>query len=249
MQVRGISFIMPVYLGEYKGSREKADVKFIRAVKSFLAQNYQNKELIIVSDGDELANQLYERYFKDEKEVKLIRCEKCKELWPGILREVGRSYASNEWIGYLDSDDMLSGGHIEMLSRAVDGLKNNETVILSTQAYHPISLNANLKFREYCGQGKKCSDQNWKKFYDAQITFPTGLGSNMKVIGRSWAKSGDIAGTWAILHKIDVKPRWKSRNQVGEDSEFIRSLRKEEKVIELPIGGYLIMHMAGYIDF
>ena len=247
MKEPGISFIMPVYLGDYKFSRKKADVKYIRAIKSFLAQKYQNKELIIVSDGDDLANSIYDNYFKNEKEIKLIRCEKCKELWPGILREVGRSYASNEWIAYLDSDDMFATGHIESLAESINNLKNNETVILCSQSYHPISLTENLKFREYCGLGENCSNEDWKKFYDAQVDYPTGLGGKMKVIGRLFGE--DIAGTWAILHKIDVKPRWKSRNQVGEDSEFIRALIKEEKVARVQVGGYIIMHMPGYLDF
>ena len=52
-----------------------------------------------------------------------------------------------------------------------------------------------------------------------------------------------------VLSKIDVKPRWKSRNQVGEDSEFIRALIKEEKVARVQVGGYIIMHMPGYLDF
>jgi glycosyltransferase involved in cell wall biosynthesis len=241
---------MPSYLEKYNGSRKNSEVKFVRSVKSFLNQQYQNKELIIVSDGCEKTNNLYDTYFKNEKEVTLIRCEKRKEVWPGTLREVGRSYASNEWICYLDTDDMFSGGHLESLSRTIDGLKNNETVVLCTQAFHPITLQASQEFKEYCGLGKDCSDQKWKKFYDEQVNYPTGLNGIMKIIGRSWQNNTKgIAGTWSILHKIDVKPRWKNRNQVGEDAEFIRALRKEEKVFQAPVGGYVIMHMSGYIDF
>jgi len=246
MENIGISVIMPVYLGNYQGSRVSGDIKYIRAIKSFLAQKYPKKELIIVSDGDELANSLYDKYFKDNKEIKLIRCEKCTELWPGILREVGRSYASYEWISYLDSDDMFSYGHLTMIANSILGRKNNESVVFTTQAYHPIKLEADIRFREYCGQGENCSDEDWKIFYDKQLDYPTGFGEKMKVIGRHF---GELAGTWCICHKIDVKPRWKSRNQVGEDAEFIRALKQSEKYIELQVGGYIIMHMAGYIDF
>ena len=87
---------------------------------------------------------------------------------------------------------------------------------------------------------------DWQKFYDEQLEYTDGLGGKMKIIGRRF---GELAGTWCICHKIDVKPRWKSRNTVGEDAEFIRALRKEEKTTEAEVGGYIIMHMSGYIDF
>ena len=242
----GISIIMPAYLGEYQGSRTRADVKFIRAVIFFLKQEYSNKELIIVSDGDKKVNELYDELWKNEKEVKLIKCEKVEARWPGILREVGRSYASNEWIGYLDTDDIFSGGHLKMIGNAINERKNNESVIFCRISFHPIPKIANPKFKKYCGFTEDTSDEEWLEFYNKQHTMRNGLGEDMKVIGRDFH---DLAGTWCIVHKIDVAPRWQNKEQVGEDYDFIKRLREKERCVEVRTGGYVIMHMAGHIDF
>ena len=44
-----ISVIMPVYLGDYEGCASNREVKFVRAINSFLKNNF-DAELIIVSD-------------------------------------------------------------------------------------------------------------------------------------------------------------------------------------------------------
>ena len=56
-----ITWIMQSYLGEYEGSRENADKKFIRAVKSFLAINEKDPrtQLVIASDGCEITHKLW----------------------------------------------------------------------------------------------------------------------------------------------------------------------------------------------
>ena len=53
------SHIMQAYLGEYPGSRSDSDKKFLRAVYSFIEQDDKNSELIIVSDGCKIVDELY----------------------------------------------------------------------------------------------------------------------------------------------------------------------------------------------
>ena len=43
-----VSVVMASFLGEYSGAAKNRDKKFLRAVKSFKNQTYDNKELIIV---------------------------------------------------------------------------------------------------------------------------------------------------------------------------------------------------------
>ena len=45
-----ISVVMASFLGEYEGCASDRENKFIRAVRSFLGNKYENKELVIVGD-------------------------------------------------------------------------------------------------------------------------------------------------------------------------------------------------------
>jgi glycosyltransferase involved in cell wall biosynthesis len=65
MSDKKVSVIMASYLGDYPGRATNPEQKFIRAVKSFLTQTYENKELIIVADGCDTTERLYQYNFSD----------------------------------------------------------------------------------------------------------------------------------------------------------------------------------------
>ena len=112
-----ISVIMASYLLPYPGSASNRDKKFIRAVNSFKKQTYQNKELVIVSDGCELTIDLYNRFFSNDTNIKLIQIPK-QQLYSGEMRNVALSLVDGDIISYLDSDDILGPNHLQII---VDG--------------------------------------------------------------------------------------------------------------------------------
>lgn len=112
-----ISVIMASYLQPYNGSATNRDKKFIRAVNSFKKQTYQNKELVIVSDGCELTIDLYNRFFSNDANIKLIQIPK-QQLYSGEMRNVALSLVDGDIISYLDSDDILGPNHLQII---VDG--------------------------------------------------------------------------------------------------------------------------------
>lgn len=112
--MKKVSVIMASYLGEYPGRATNPEQKFIRAVKSFLTQTYKNKELIIVSDGCDVTERLYEFNFKQFDNIKFIKIPK-QEIYSGECRNKGIEIAIGDIITYLDNDDVLGKKHLEVI--------------------------------------------------------------------------------------------------------------------------------------
>lgn len=105
------STILPSYLGPYEGAAKNREEKFCRAVDSFRVQTHWAKELIIVSDGCEKTATLYERHYKGDHQIKLVRIEK-QPLFSGNVRQAGIEAATGDLICYLDSDDYFHAHHL-----------------------------------------------------------------------------------------------------------------------------------------
>lgn len=117
-----ISVIMPVYLGDYDGCADDREEKFKASVISFVHQTYKNKELIIVSDGCDIAERVYNTYLKYENVI--FKKVSKKPLFSGLIRDVGVGMSTGDVICYLDSDDMLGSNHLQTI---VSGFTNKET--------------------------------------------------------------------------------------------------------------------------
>jgi len=109
-----VSVIMASYLLPYPGSRSNPDKKFIRAVNSFKKQIYQNKELVIVSDGCPLTVDLYNKYFSNDSNIKLLQIPK-QQLYSGEMRNAALNLVDGDIISYLDTDDVLGPKHLQTI--------------------------------------------------------------------------------------------------------------------------------------
>ena len=119
-----ISVIMPVYLGGYEvdGIKSASDpeYKFRRAVLSFQMQSFKDTELIIVSDGSELAEKIYNEYFITDPQIKFISISK-QSLFSGVVRQTGIEKSKGEIICYLDHDDVIGTDHLKMINEGFTG--------------------------------------------------------------------------------------------------------------------------------
>ena len=109
-----VSVIMASYLLPYPGAASNRDQKFVRAVNSFKKQTYQNKELVIVSDGCPVTVELYNRFFSNESNIKLLQIPK-QPLYSGEMRNVALDLVDGDIISYLDSDDVLGPKHLQII--------------------------------------------------------------------------------------------------------------------------------------
>lgn len=106
---------MASFLGDYEGCASNRSEKFIRAINTFLANDYPNKELIIIGDNCPTTESILRELFVEEINSELIVFEqipKKQKLFSGKIRTQGINLAKGEIIMYLDTDDMFGNTHI-----------------------------------------------------------------------------------------------------------------------------------------
>lgn len=112
-----ISVIMGVYLGDYPGAATDREGKFCRAVDSFLGQDYQKKELVIIGDACPIAEKNYREQYSQYKNIVFFNLEKKQPLYSGELRNKGLELATGDLICYLDSDDFIGTKHLTSIAK------------------------------------------------------------------------------------------------------------------------------------
>jgi glycosyltransferase involved in cell wall biosynthesis len=114
-----ISVIMASHLSDRMPGATNKPKKFIRAVKSFINQTHQDKELIIVSDGCDITTKLYEENFKELDNIKFLYIPK-QEPYSSTMRNVGLKISSGDIVCYLDADDVIGKKHLEIINEQFD---------------------------------------------------------------------------------------------------------------------------------
>jgi len=114
-----INLIMPCTLQPYKGAASNRKEKLERAIKSFLEQDYENKNLIIIADGCQDTINFVKSKYSHEKRIKSFFISK-QPLFSGNVRQFGLNMSGNaDLIAFLDSDDLLKEkNHISNIARA-----------------------------------------------------------------------------------------------------------------------------------
>ena len=100
-----------------KSARDR-EKKLHRAIKSFIDNEYQQKELIIVSDGCDRTTEIAKSYIYSYPVENIINLQIPKQkLFSGKVRQAGIETANGRIIAYLDSDDFFGKDHIENLAK------------------------------------------------------------------------------------------------------------------------------------
>jgi len=110
-----ISVICPTYNSE----------NFVEnTLTSVINQSFLPDEIILIDDGStDNTIQVLESFKKEYKRNIRIQILKSNHNGPGKARNIGIKNANNEWIAFLDSDDIW---HANKLERIHDIFKENE---------------------------------------------------------------------------------------------------------------------------
>lgn len=87
-----------------------------RAIKSVIAQQFPDWELILVDDGiTDSTVQILDKFAESDPRIKVIHQENQNRA---IARNAGMDYAAGEWLCWLDSDDEYSTHYLRELHQA-----------------------------------------------------------------------------------------------------------------------------------
>lgn len=117
-----INVIMPVYLGDYPNAATNRKFKLVRAIQSFLKQDYGDKKLIIVADGCLETMNFVKNNLKNEN-IELHFISK-QPMFSGNVRDFGLKLSTSDLITYLDGDDFYKNDN--HLSVIVNAFKSND---------------------------------------------------------------------------------------------------------------------------
>ena len=225
-----ISIVMQVNLGNYNGSRFDPIGKFHRAITSFKNQIYKNCELIIVSDGCLKTQQLYNRMYRSDDNIKFIFYDrkdsdlrmystkpgdpKEYKYYRGFARRLGVSAASGSVITYMDSDDVIAPEFTMTLMLIYNQEPELDWWINTTWYDNQLA--------------------DWK---ESDVLYPSSDSEVVQLpyIDDSWRQTKlkpnmIVMSPWLIAHRPNLEVQWRDTyGTLSEDSDFNKRLRERYK--------------------
>lgn len=139
------SVIIASYLSDYPGAATDRVRKFEIAITSALNQ-YPTPEIIVVSDGCEITNQIIENHpvFSKKPNIKLVKIPK-QELHSGKIRQAGMDIATGEYQIFLDTDDFYGPLHLSIVDYLLTQHGNPDFGYFDTIKFTPINVQKKLE--------------------------------------------------------------------------------------------------------
>lgn len=106
------------------------------AIRSVLAQTHCSFELIIVDDGstDGTEYDLREAYATEIAQRRIVLLRFSRNLGMCAARNAGLLMASNSWIAYVDSDNLIAPHFLESFARAI--VEHDEAMTFYSRFFH-----------------------------------------------------------------------------------------------------------------
>ena len=204
------------------------------AIKSFENQIYKNCELIIVADGCNKTQQIYNREFKSNPNIRFVYLDRDRQeepatyetieyseqhfnVWRGEARAFGVTAASGSVITYMDSDDYLTPQFTQNLLLMYNASKDKQWWL------------------------NKSWYENQASSFNAEDGYKTDMASQPTIkfdyLPSLWKeaiieKSTDMP--WLFAHKADcTSVKWRDTfGRVNEHADFVqRFIEKYNKLL------------------
>lgn len=136
------SIIIPVYSelepkqSGASGMRHLRCKTVQRAIKSIMAQQFKDWELIVVDDGciDDITPNVLDAFADMDKRIKVIHKENENRA---IARNTGMEAATGEWLCWLDSDDEYSTHYLRELNKAIEEFPDYNIFNFGSMIHYP----------------------------------------------------------------------------------------------------------------
>jgi hypothetical protein len=257
-QTYDITWIMQSYLGDYPGSRSNPEVKFHRAVSSFLAMNDPRTQLVIASDGCMLTHRLYNKHFKKFANIDYVFIDKdpnttmhaSKEedraYYRGKPRQAARALAKGVLTTYIDSDDFLRPEAANWIrTNWIAGIKEHEKA---------------LKWMRCTNWMEHASIMESWNAISSEMSIPDDVPMQphgdifeIKDLPDSWIEfrfkdwKTINQATMGLIHASNCKTKWKDvkslkSDQLSEDMLFSRGIQSEGPGVVIDAPFYVRCH-------
>lgn len=219
-----------------------------QAIRYFLSQDYPERELLILDDGDESVSDLMPK----DSRIRYFRLERTTVL--GEKRNLACEEARGEIIAHWDDDDWMAAWRLSYQVKSLIEQRADACGLAHLLFYQPESDRAWQYFYERGGRtwiagGTLC----YTRTFWRQNPFPAiGVGEDTRFV---WANHGgeiiehpNPSFYIAMIHDSNSSPKWTSssryrphpvreiRELLGEDCAFYKSLGTESKRFVLPGG-------------
>lgn len=199
-----ISIIIPTYEpGEYLK-------ECIESVKN-QSLHYSNFDVLLILNGNK--EPYYSRLEKIIKEMKNIKLYYCEQKGVSNARNLGIDNSKNEYLLFLDDDDILSFNYLEKILKKTS-IRNNGNIIISNM----------IPFKEI--KKREIKDDYISSFFKKiKITETRNQYEVRKFLSNACGK--------LIPRKIVLETRFNSKLENGEDSLFMAEISSRIKSLKI----------------
>lgn len=179
-----VSLIMPAY---------NAEEYIARSIDTALAQSFQDMEVIIIDDGSTDQTRKIIQWYKEKyPQIKLL-CQ--PNGGQASARNTGIKQAAGDYIGFMDSDDMIRPDMIEKLYGAI---RKNNCDIAATSAYmlkeegyvemttYPMEEDKAVSIDEFFDRYITLAPEIWNKLYRASLVKERPMAVNVTFEDDAW---------------------------------------------------------------